>query len=109
MSGWSATSTSSWRTSCRIRWESRFSPRAMLGAGNRIEDRRTFRLDHAVDLGLGGAAVDVDLEIDVGDDRLMDLVAGRDEDVKYRGSGLGVLASQDAEQGRLLLGRRAAV
>src|SRR5262245_41929636 len=82
---------------------------AVLGASNRIEDRRALRFNHAVDLGLGGAAVDIDLDIDIGDDRLMHLVAGRDEDVEYRGSGLGVLASQDAEQGSPLLGCRAAV
>ena len=67
------------------------------------------RLHHAVDLGPGAAAVDVQLEIDVGDDRLVHRVAGRGKDLEHRGARLGILTPQDAEQGRTLLRRCPAI
>ena len=43
------------------------------------------------------------------DDRLVQRVAGRGEDLEHRGAGIGVLAPQDAQQRRALLGRGAPV
>jgi hypothetical protein len=48
----------------------------VLGPADRVQDRRATHLNDAVDAGLGGAGVDVDLELDIRDDRLMRRVAG---------------------------------
>jgi hypothetical protein len=82
---------------------------AMLGSCNRIEDRRASHLGDAVDFGAGRAGANVHLEGEVGDDRLVERVAGRDENMEHGGAGFGVLTSQDAEKGSPLLGRCATV
>jgi hypothetical protein len=82
---------------------------AVLRAGNGIQDRLAAHLDESLDLGAGPAAVDVELEIDVGDDRVVEGVAGRGEHLIDGGARLGVIAVQDAQQGLALLGRGAPV
>jgi hypothetical protein len=82
---------------------------AMLGSCNRIENRRASHLGDAVDPRVGGAGADVHVEGEVGDDRLVESVAGRDENVEHGGAGFGVLTPHDAEKGSPLLGRCATV
>src|SRR5262249_10351255 len=78
---------------------------AVLGAGHRIEDRGPAHLEQASDAAARRACLDVDLEVDVGEDGLVQHVAGGGEDLEHGGAGLGVLAVQDGAQ-RAALRRR---
>src|SRR5262249_39329078 len=49
---------------------------AVLSAGDRVQDRLASHLDQVLDLGARLAAIDVELEIDIGDGRLVEGVAG---------------------------------
>src|SRR5262245_53156811 len=69
---------------------------AVLRAGDGVQDRLAAHLDESLDLGARPAAVDVKLEIDVCDDRVVESVAGRGEHLVHGGARLGVLAAQDA-------------
>src|SRR5581483_2408901 len=64
----------------------------------RIDDRLPARLDAAWHDQTGLAGIDVDLEIDPGEDRLLNLLQHRREDLKERGARLGVLTANDAQQ-----------
>jgi len=70
----------------------------MFGLGHGIEDRLTTRFDIARDIQKGSAPVHIDLELDIGIDRVMDLFQGRGEDVENRRSRLGVLSAQYAQK-----------
>jgi len=55
------------------------------------------------------AALDVELEIDVGNDRIVESIAGRGEHLEDGRAGLRVLAAQNAQERCALSGRCAAV
>ena len=69
---------------------------AMLGARNRIQNRLAPHFQYAIDAGAGAARVNIHLEVDSGEERCMQRIAGRGEDVEDRGEGLGVFPAQDA-------------
>ncbi len=70
----------------------------MFASGDGIEDRLAARFDDAGDDEAGPPPIDVDVEIDLAEDRLVHLVERRGENVENRRAGLGVLAAQNAEQ-----------
>src|SRR5438876_1190699 len=69
------------------------------------------RISNPINAGTGSSAVDVELEleVDVGDDRLVQRVASRGKDLEHGCAGVGVFAPQDAQERRPLLGRGASV
>jgi hypothetical protein len=81
----------------------------MLGSRDRIDDRLAARFDQIRDLQPSLARVDVDLEIDVGEDRIVDFREGTGKDLEHRGAGLGILTAEDAQQGFALWRARAPV
>jgi hypothetical protein len=63
-----------------------------------IEDRFAARFDKAGDNKARPPPIDVDLKIDLAENRLMHLHERRGENAKNRCSGLGVLTTQNPEQ-----------
>src|SRR5579871_965301 len=74
-------------------------PAAILLSCHGIDDRLATLIDIAGYLCMGTAAVDIDLHVDVGEQRRMDLGEGRGEHIEDRRSRLCVLSAQDAEYG----------
>src|SRR4051794_5264000 len=86
-----------------------FNADLMRFAGDSIADRLTARLNDAGDLQSCRPPIHVHLELDLGEDRLMDGLEGGGEDLKDRRSRLGVLTAHDAEQALPLFGSRSPV
>ncbi len=84
-------------------------PHPVLGAGDRIADRLDHRLDQARDPEAAAAGGLVVLELDAGEDRLVDLVDGRGQNVEDGRPGLGLLALEDSEDSVHLLAAGALV
>src|SRR5208337_2787683 len=79
--------------------------RVVLGAGDRIADRFAPALDHVRNHQPGSAALDVDLELDLGEDGIVDFREGRGKDLPDGCTRLGILPGENAQQG-LALSRR---
>jgi hypothetical protein len=73
-------------------------PHAVLRFRHGIENRLATRLDLAGNDDASAALLDVDREIDLGEDRLVKLVPRRGEAVEDGGAGFGVLAGKDAQE-----------
>ena len=75
-----------------------FNADLMRFAGHRVADRLTARLNDAGNLEGCGPPIHVHLELDLGEERLMNGPEGGGEDLEDRRTGLGVLAAHDAQQ-----------
>ncbi len=76
---------------------------AMFLAGDGIEDRFAAGSVIPGTMRRAAALVDVDVEVDVGEHRIVHLFQRRSENVEDRGAGIGVLAGENAQQ-RVALG-----
>src|SRR5215469_14528411 len=70
--------------------------------GHGIHDRLTARFDDSGHHKSGLAAGDIDVEVDLGEDRFVNLLEGRTKYLKDRCARLGVLAAHDSENGLAL-------
>src|SRR5882757_6227418 len=71
----------------------------VFGTGHRIDDRLAALIDVTGNFQLRTPLLYVDLEVDVGEDGIVDLAQHGREDAEHRGARLGVLAAHDAQYG----------
>src|SRR5262249_29795178 len=82
---------------------------SVLRACDGIHNGGAAHLQHPFDSRACRAAVDVELKLDIRDDRLVQQVARRAKDLEHRRPRLGILTLQDADQSVALLRYRAPV
>src|SRR5690606_32703822 len=83
--------------------------RPMRIACDRIDDRSPSGLDQARHLELRGPTVDIHIEVDRRENRIMKLLKGRGKHLEEGGAGLRILATHDPQKGLALLGRCALI